>query len=530
MKKIIDLCQNKNEDILAIVDNKLKELGSIVPEDSDIKFISIREQIGHRAYVDGLIFMMLKAFYEVIGFNKIKCLRLECLIGNGYYFKFDINKKFDKETVLKEIYEKMNEYVEKDIIIEKEVYRINNLDNDFKGVFLETKKKLFKYMRSSYISMYKLDKFHEFFSSYLPYSTGILKYFKIQSYKEGFLLLVPNRKTPNKVDDFVEKDKLFNTIMEASNWNSIMNIRTVADLNNAIVNGKIEEIILLQEALQEKNISEIAKDVYNSKKKLICIAGPTSSGKTSFSRRLEIQLKILGLKPVVIGVDNYYKNRDDVPIVNGEKDYECLEALDVETLNNDLVKLINAEEIEIPYFNFQKGIREYKGEFLKMENNSVIIIEGIHGLNDKLTYKLDRNNKYKIYISALNIINIDEHNRIPTTDARLIRRIVRDAKKRGTSAKETIKMWNNVRQGEEKYIFPFQEDVDFIFNSGLIYEFCILKGLIESELYKVEENCEEYIEAKRLLKILNYFLPIHSEVVPRNSLIREFLGGSCFDV
>jgi len=345
-------------------------------------------------------------------------------------------------------------------------------------------------------------------------------------------LILPNKKNPTIVETFVPQRKLYETLKESNAWAKMLDIPNVGALNDTIAKGEINELILVQEALQERKISEIAVTIKNSQgKKFIMIAGPSSSGKTTFSHRLSIQLKAHGLKPHPIAVDNYFVDRDKTPKdEKGEYNFEILEAIDLEQFNKDMTDLLNGKSVDIPVFNFVSGHREYKGNYLTLGPEDILVIEGIHGLNDALSYSLPRESKFKIYISALTQLNIDEHNRIPTTDGRLIRRMVRDARTRGASAQRTISMWPSVRRGEDENIFPFQEDADVMFNSALIYELAVLKQYAEPILFGIDRNCEEYIEAKRLLKFLDYFITTPSEAIPHNSIIREFVGGSCFKV
>ena len=366
----------------------------------------------------------------------------------------------------------------------------------------------------------------------MPPSTGMLKYFDLFLYEDGFLLLLPTRKETKKVGEFKPRTKLFHTLKQSNNWGKLMEIETIGALNDVIARGEISDLILVQEAFQEKMLGDIAAKMKETKdKKFIMIAGPSSSGKTTFSHRLSIQLKTLGLTPHPIAVDNYFVNRDHTPLdEEGNPDYESIYAIDIESFNKDMTDLLNRKTVNIPYYNFKTGRREYKENYKTLGDEDILVIEGIHGLNDELSHSLPRESKFKIYISALTQINIDEHNRIPSTDGRLIRRLVRDARNRGISAKETIAMWSSVRRGEERNIFPFQEDADVMFNSALIYELAILKQYAEPSLFAIEREAPEYIEAKRILKFLDYVIGVSSEEVPKNSILREFVGGSCFKV
>ena len=362
--------------------------------------------------------------------------------------------------------------------------------------------------------------------------TGYLKYFDLKRYQYGFVLLLPTMGKPKELPEFVPQDKLFATLAESARWGRGTDLETVGALNDTIAAGGMAHLILIQEALQEKKIAEIAAQTAEKKTaKFVMIAGPSSSGKTTFSHRLSIQLEAAGLRPHPIAVDNYFVNRADSPRdAEGNYDYESIKCLDVEQFNRDMTALMAGERVELPYYNFKKGIREYKGDFLQLGKDDILVIEGIHCLNDELSYALPRESKFKIYISALTQLNIDEHNRIPTTDGRLIRRMVRDARTRGSSARETIRMWPSVRRGEEQNIFPYQEEADAMFNSALIYELAVLKQYVEPLLFGIPRDCDEYVEAKRLLKFLDYFIGVSSEDIPKNSILREFIGGSCLDV
>ena len=402
----------------------------------------------------------------------------------------------------------------------------------FKELGMKDKVSLFRYRRSSSINVYCLGDYYDYFYGYMMPSTGYVKYFDLFAYEEGMILLLPEKEEPEKLPVFVPRKKLFQTLMASGEWGKEMHIDTVGDLNDQICQGNISDMILVQEALQERRLSEIARDIAGREGvKFVMIAGPSSSGKTTFSHRLSIQLRTYGLKPHPIGLDNYYLNHDQTPLDDeGKPDYECLEALDVEQFNKDMADLFSGKSVQLPTFNFKTGMREYSGKPMQLGEEDILVIEGIHGLNEKMSYALPAESKYKIYISALTALNVDEHNRIPTTDNRLLRRMVRDARTRGASASQTIAMWPSVRRGEEKYIFPFQEEADAMFNSAMLYELAVIKQYAEPLLFSIKKGDPEYHEAKRLLKFLEYFLGVSSEELPSNSLCREFVGGSCFDV
>ena len=401
----------------------------------------------------------------------------------------------------------------------------------FHELGMTDKEKLFRYRRSSRVNIYVLDHYKDYFYGFMVPSTGYLRYYDLTVYEDGFVLLFPNENA-RKVAPFVPSGKLFYALKTSREWGRMLEIDTVGALNDVIAAGRMQEIVLTQEALFEERIGRLADRIAGEGgRKFIMIAGPSSSGKTTFSHRLSIQLAARGLKPHPFPLDDYYVDRDKSPRdENGDLDLECLEALDIELFNHDMNELLAGKRVNLPIFNFKTGKREYKDKFMQLGAEDVLVIEGIHGLNDRLSYSLPVESKYKIYISALTQLNVDEHNYLPTTDGRLIRRIVRDARTRGTSAKETIAMWDSVRRGEEKYIFPFQESADEMFNSALIYELAVLKLYAEPLLFAIDKECPEYIEAKRLLKFLDYFLPMPTEGISQNSIIREFIGGSCFPV
>ena len=425
----------------------------------------------------------------------------------------------------------MYRLVTEDIEIEKRSMNTDDAIALFHDLGMEDKEKLFKYRRSSRVNIYVLDHYKDYFYGFMVPSTGYLRYYDIVTYEDGFVLLFPNENT-REVAEFAPSGKLFHTLKASREWGRMLEIGTIGALNDAIAEGRMQEIILTQEALFEERIGHLADTIVKSGgKKFIMIAGPSSSGKTTFSHRLSIQLAAKGLKPHPFPLDDYYANRDQCPRdENGELDLECLEALDVELFNHDMNELLAGKRVNLPVFNFKTGKREYKDRYMQLGKEDVLVIEGIHGLNDRLSCSLPVESKFKIYISALTQLNIDEHNCLPTTDGRMIRRIVRDARTRGTSAKETIAMWDSVRRGEERYIFPFQEGADVMFNSALIYELAVLKMYAEPLLFAIDKDCPEYLEAKRLLKFLDYFLPMPSDGISQNSIIREFIGGSCFNV
>ena len=476
-----------------------------------------------------MIFM--KALADVIG-DPIKAeAKVEFVIGDGTYISVKGDYKADDETVAA-VGKRMREITDANIPITKQSYPIDKAIELFRSQGMEDKIRLFKYRQSSAINVYTIDGYHDYYYGYMFPSTGYVKYYEVMPYEDGFLLLMPDRKEPEKLRTFEPRQKLFAALKRTTDWSLQMNVGTVGDLNDQICAGNMEDIILVQESLQERRIGEIATEIVaRGGVKFVMIAGPSSSGKTSFSHRLSVQLKTHGLKPHPIALDNYFVDRKHTPRdAKGDYDFECLEAIDVEQFNKDMLRLLDGEEVPMPTYNFMTGEREYKGNTLKLEPDDILVIEGIHGLNGKMSYALPDESKYKIFISALTTINIDDHNRIPTTDGRLLRRMVRDYRTRGASAKRTIQMWPNVRKGEEENIFPFQEEADVMFNSVLIYELAALKQYAEPILYSIGKDEPEYYEAKRLLKFLGYFLSIPTDTLPNNSIAREFVGGSCFPV
>lgn len=517
--------------ILAFVDNKLRELFKTVEKDCTVSFVTTADNAGHKTYTRGMILVLLKAFYAEFGNENIEKVSVEYSLGNSLYFDYKGKTPLTKERLVA-VKTRMQDLVNRDISIMKRSIGTDNAIELFSQYRMYDKERLFKYRRVSKANIYSLDGFEDYYYGYMPSSTGMLKYFDLQMYEDGFILILPRRKTPTLVEEFVPRNKLYYTLKESNQWARMMDIPNVGALNDLISEGKLNDLILVQEALQEKKISDIAEAIKRAgDKKFIMIAGPSSSGKTTFSHRLSIQLKAHGLQPYPIAVDNYFVNRDSTPRdADGNYNFESLDAIDLEQFNKDMTDLMNRKAVDLPVYNFVSGKREYKGNPVTIGKEGILVIEGIHGLNDALSYSLPRESKYKIYISALTSLNIDEHNRIPTTDGRLLRRMVRDARARGTSAQTTISMWPSVRRGEEENIFPFQEDADIMFNSALIYELAVLKLYAEPALFGVDRNSEEYLEAKRLLKFLDYFIGAPSDAVPKNSILKEFVGGSCFKV
>lgn len=515
---------------LVFFNGRLRELNKKVKYDGTLSFVTEADKPGRKAYRRTVVLLMQKALDDLYG-EKGVGVRILQTTGNGQYCELTGTDMEVTDEMLRDLAAQMRRLADADIAINKENYSTAGAVRLFHELGMTDKEKLFGYRRSSRVNVYELGGYRDYFYGYMLPSTGYVKSYDLIRYSHGFVLLYPDAKT-GIISEYHPSDKLFATQRACSEWGKKMGVRNIGDLNEAVATGRIQDIILMQEAQMEAQIGELADIIANAgNKKFIMIAGPSSSGKTTFSHRLSIHLSAHGMKPHPFPLDDYYLDRDKTPRdENGNYDFECLEALDVELFNKDMSALLAGERVELPTFNFKTGKREYRGKYMQLGPDDILVIEGIHGLNDKLSYSLPGESKFKIYISALTQLAIDEHNALPTTDGRLIRRIVRDARTRNTSAQDTIKMWDSVRRGEEKYIFPFQERADYIFNSALIYELAVLKIYAEPQLFNIPKDAPEYVEAKRLLKFLDYFLAIPSENIHHNSLVREFIGGSCFNV
>ena len=517
--------------VLVTVDGKLQELHKKVNRDCTLNFETTACDSGHKTYKRSMSLLLVKAIYDVAEHENVDKVRIHYSVSKGYYCTIEGNVVLDQQF-LDQVEARMHQMVEADLPINKKSVNTDDAIATFARYGMHDKEKLFAYRRVSKVNIYSINEFEDYYYGYMVPSTGYLKYFKLYLYDDGFVLQMPEQKEPEIVSPFEPQNKLFHVLKESTSWGDMQGIETVGALNDRITKGDVRETVLVQEALQEKKIAEIAATIAaRPELKFILIAGPSSSGKTTFSHRLSVQLRACGLVPHPIAVDNYFVEREENPVdENGDFDFECLEAVDVELFNRQLGDLLAGKEVVLPRFNFVTGHKEYGPDVKKLGKNDVLVIEGIHCLNPKLTQSLPDENKFKIYISALTQLNIDEHNRIPTTDGRLLRRIVRDARTRGASVARTINMWPSVRKGEEKNIFPYQEEADVMFNSALIYELAVLKPYVEALLFGVDRKAPEYVEAKRLLKFLDYFVGIGSENVPTNSLLREFIGGGCFQI
>ncbi|MBN2598003.1 nucleoside kinase [Labilibaculum sp.] len=527
---LADLKPQLNGEVLgAMVNNKLKELSYEIYKPKNIKFVDGTHANGRRMYVRSLCFLLYKAVHDLypkVGF------RVEHSISNGLYCRIT-----DKNVILtagdvENIKKRMVEIIEADLPFVREEIETENAIALFEAHGLKEKTSLFRTRGNLFTSVYHLGDSVDYFYGFLVPSTSKLKVFDLLPFAQGMLLMAPGKRNPLEVETFIPQEKMLKIFSEYKRWGNVLNISNVGDLNGYVENKNISELIKISEALHEKKISQIADKIRKKRKhvKLILISGPSSSGKTTFGKRLAIQLKVAGLHPVNLSLDNYFVNREKTPKdENGEYDFEALESLDVRLFNENLVDLLNGNEVELPKFSFETGSRYFNGEKLKINGKQVLVVEGIHALNPKLTPLIADDSKFRIYISALTSISIDGHNRIPSTDNRLIRRIVRDHKYRNYSAFDTISRWPSVRRGEEKNIFPYQEEADVMFNSALQYELGVLKRYAEPILKEVQPNQEEYSEANRLLKFFSYFLPISAVEIPPTSLMREFLGGSTFE-
>lgn len=531
-ESIVREYQPKYDYSIALVyfNGKMRELSKRLERDGAISFITTSENSGYNAYVRTAQMMLVKAASEILGDScRDSHIKIEFSLGNACFCSIlgGIRSTPDLAARLEE---RMHAYVDRNIPIIKKTYPIDDAIELFRHQGMKDKEKLFHYRRSSTVNVYRMEGYSDYFYGYMLPSTGYCRLFKVQAYRGGLLLILPTMDNPSVLEEFEDQPSLFEQLMLSTKWGDLVNISTVGDLNEQICSGCISDMILVQEALQERRIGEIAQTIYDKGTvRFVLVAGPSSSGKTTFSHRLAIQLKSFGLRPHIIGMDDYFVNRDRTPVdIDGNFNFDVIEALDLELFNSDMVDLLNGETIEMPHFDFKSGRRIYKGDFLKFEENDILIIEGIHGLNPVSTEQLPDENKFKIYISALTSLNIDEHNRIPSTDARLLRRMVRDARIRSYTAQETIRSWKKVREGEEMNIFPFQESADAVFNSCLIYELAVIKQFAEPLLLGVRPNEPEYYEAKRLIKFLDYFVGIDPTPVPGNSLCREFVGGGIF--
>ena len=516
--------------VSARVNNKVESLNFRIYNNKDVEFLDITSSSGMRTYIRSLCFVLCKAVEDLYPSGSIA---LEHPVSKGFYCQLKLDRSIGLDDVQR-IKQRMKEIIADNLPFERfekhttevvELFRQKGMDD--KVHLLETSGNLYSYY-------YTLGNTIDYYYGSLLPSTGYIHLFDLVKYYDGLLLQVPNRQNPQKLEEIVKQEKMLEVFKEHRRWNQILGVSTVGDFNKACIAGHATELINVSEALQEKRISQIADEIFNRGQKgcpvkLILISGPSSSGKTTFSKRLSVQLMANGLRPYPVSLDDYFVNRVDTPKdENGNYDYESLYALDLDFFNQQLKALLNGEEVELPRFNFSTGIREMSGRRLKLDENMILILEGIHALNPELTPHIPAESKFKIYVSALTTILLDNHNYIPTTDNRLLRRIIRDFKYRGYSAEDTISRWPSVRAGEDKWIFPYQENADVMFNSALLFELAIIKDYAEPILRKVPNNRPEYSEAYRLRKFLEFFVPLQDKELPPTSLLREFLGGSSF--
>ena len=512
--------------VLGKINNKLYELGETINQEGNFDTVDITSRIGMMTYVRTLQFVLIKAVLELFPTAKIT---IEHSLSKGLFGEIHKTPALDIDDIY-DIKNRMREIIKADIPIRKVSLSKAKAVEIFTGYNMQDKVKLLKYVNTEEVKLYELDGRYDYFYGPMAYSTGILKTFDLIYYEPGFILRYPTIDAPDKIPKFQKHEKLAKIFYEAEKCGEILGVGSVGALNDEVVNGDIVNLIRVAEALHEKKIAYIADMIHEREKvKLVLIAGPSSSGKTTFSKRLGIQLRVNGLIPISISLDDYFVNREVTPKdENGEYDFESIYALDLELFNKDLELLLQGAEAEIPSFNFKTGKREWHGNKIKMPENGVMIVEGIHGLNEILTASIAMDSKFKIYISPLTQLNLDDHNRISTTDVRMTRRIVRDYLSRGYGVEDTLKMWPSVKRGEEKNIFVFQEQADAMFNSNVVYELCVLKKFALAELNKIGPESPVYYEASRLKSFLNFFKDVDKELVPDNSIIREFTGGSCF--
>ena len=530
-KKVCEIFKNEIESseynvIACKHNNQIRSLNHEIDEENNIKLVDLRDRDGIRIYTRGLLYVMAKSFHEV--YNGDLKVSVKYALSDAIYCEIYNQKTTDE--IINNVKAKMQEIIDNNLEIKKVVmskeeaaeFYAKEKNNIGRLQMDETKQK-------DRVTLYYCENYYNYFFGVMPISTGYIKTYDIVKYADGFIIRYPNKKNPNKIEAYKETKKLLNTFNDYEDINSILKVNNIYDLNKIVKQGKIEELILTAESLHEKKIAEIANKISDTNKKVVLIAGPSSSGKTTFAQRLGIQLKLNGLKAVTISVDNYFVEREDNPKdEDGNYDFECIEAIDMKLLNEDLVKLLNGEEIEPPTFDFTQGKKVYNGEKLKLNPNEVLVLEGIHCLNDKLTEQISNDEKFKVYIAALTVLNVDQYNRVSTTDNRIIRRTVRDNKFRSHSAINTLKMWYSISRGEEKYIYPFAENCDVMFNSSLVYELGVLRNYILPLLEEIDSSEEQYSEARRLHEFISYFEPISIDYIPRNSIMREFIGEGSF--
>ncbi len=513
--------------IAAKVNNDIRELSFALEEDCRVKFIDLSQEDGMRIYRRSLYFIFMKAANDLFPDRRVI---ISHAVNKGLFCEIRGETELQPSDV-KKLEARMHEIVDKAIPFKKREMALDEAEELFKRTDRMDRYHAIEHRNKKLVTIYNCDGMDDYFYGYMAPNTAYIKVFELRYHTGGLIIRFPERTSPQTLPGYIEQEKLFNIYLEFKKWNRILEVENVGALNDAVKAGRATELIRISEALHEKKLASIADMISKNenKKRIVLISGPSSSGKTTFAQRLAIQLRVNGLKPVTISLDDYFVNREQTPLdEHGEYDYEALEAIDVKLFNRQLNELIEGLEVELPIFSFATGCREPVGKKLHINDDNIIVIEGIHGLNEKLTCEIAAESKFKIYVSALTSMNIDDHNRIPTTDNRIIRRIVRDHQFRGTNAAATIRRWPSVRRGEEKNIFPFQESADVMFNSSLMVELSILKPYADQLLNEIENSQPEYSEARRLIEFLSYFVPVDSKNVPENSIMREFIGGSCF--
>ena len=523
--------KDKEHVALVYFNNQMRELSKKVETDGVLSLSTTRDQAGYMTYCRTAQMMLIKAVREVLGDIRDECqIRIEFSLGNAYYCVINDGDYEVSDDFAREVSDEMRRLSERDIPITKKAYPKDIAIEVFRRQGMMDKVKLFHFRMSSSVNVYQMDGLYDYFYGYMLPRTGYVKQFDVKAYESGLLLMLPSMNDPDKVDEFTEQVSLFEQLELSNSWGKLVEVNTVGDLNEKICDGEFQEMILVQEALQERRIADIAKSIYNREKvRFVLVAGPSSSGKTTFAHRLSVQLRSFGLHPHIIQMDDYFVNREHTPVdIDGNYMFDVIEALDLELFEDDMNALAAGETIELPTFDFKLGKRVYKGNTLTFGDDDILIIEGIHGLNPIMTRGLDDDVKFKIYISAMTSLNIDEHNRIPSSDVRLIRRMVRDARTRGNLVVDTINGWQKVRDAEEINVFPYQDEADCVFNSTLNYELAVLKHFAEPLLFNVRQSDPAFYEAKRLLKFLDYFVGVDTTAIPTNSICREFVGGSCF--
>ena len=519
--------QMEHGPVSAKVNNKVEGMHYRVYKQKDIEFLDLHSSSGIRAYTRTLFFILCKAAHELYPGCKVA---IDIPVSNGYFVDLDLGRSVTPDDV-SAIRQRMQKIIDAKMPIHRYEATTEEAMEMFREVGSISKVNLLESSGRLYTTYYDLDGYKDYYYGTLLINTGDIHLFGLEFYYDGLLLRIPSQENPSQLGTFIRQDKMFEIFKEHHRWQDVLGLRTIGDLNKAITNGLSSKLIQISEALQEKKIARIADEIAQRKGiKIVLIAGPSSSGKTTTCKRLSVQLAVNGLYPIGISLDDYFLDRDLTPRdENGDYDFEHLHSLNIPLLNEQMNALLQGEEVELPRYNFQKGKSEWSGKKLKLEGNEILVIEGIHALNPELTSEIPENQIYRVYASALTTILLDNHNYVPTTDNRLLRRIIRDHKYRGVTAQETIRRWPSVRRGENRWIFPFQENADAMFNTAMLFELAVIKRQAEPLLEQVTENCEEYAEAYRLLKFLRYIKPIPEDQIPPTSLLREFLGGSSFE-